>query len=109
MTPAEILDDCKHVVCRRCGGRGSYDKRCSFCDDSTHDHICDDTTLACEDCKGTGRGPNPCRPCVERAIAEAVIAERDVIVEYIRDQWADDLADELAEHLESADRARGCR
>lgn len=48
----EALKTCGQ--CPRCKGNGSYDKACSLCGDSTYDHLCDDHTVDCADCAGTG-------------------------------------------------------
>lgn len=36
--------------CSVCYGRGQYTKPCPYCDDSTYDHVCDETVIDCKRC-----------------------------------------------------------
>lgn len=40
--------------CPLCHGKGTTERGCTMCHDSTWDHECNDTTVTCSRCKGAG-------------------------------------------------------
>jgi hypothetical protein len=69
---AELVNS---APCRACSGNGFRDKQCTFCGDSTYDHVCNDERVGCRQCNSTGEAIKT--EDVETLLAQARAAERE--------------------------------